>query len=270
MADLPLDIHCTKLIVLGYIFDLLEEAIVIATAISIKSVFSVPFDARLKAYMWKLSWADGSCSDLIAFYNVYRYSKFVDTSRRNPNRPTDFSWARRLFLQKNVLKEWNSLIEEVKGRLSRHNLTKKDAFSSHQVLDNERMIMLKVIIAGAFYPNYFYRQGQPTLEKDAVRALNNCDPFTSVYLSGLDQDQPKELYTKCIKNLFKDCANEMDVFFDQSKKIFVQFRKSTDIESISIGTLMLQAFVPGKVANEVYRAVRMRQLRIPFDIKVMK
>jgi hypothetical protein len=39
---------------------------------SLKSVFSTPFQERLAAYNSKLTWADSSCSDCIGFLNAYR------------------------------------------------------------------------------------------------------------------------------------------------------------------------------------------------------
>jgi hypothetical protein len=44
----------------------------IGAAMSLKSLFSTPFQERLAAYNSKLTWADGSCSDCISFLNAYR------------------------------------------------------------------------------------------------------------------------------------------------------------------------------------------------------
>jgi len=44
----------------------------IGAAMSLKSVFSTPFQERLAAYNSKLTWADRSCSDCISFLNAYR------------------------------------------------------------------------------------------------------------------------------------------------------------------------------------------------------
>lgn len=41
-------------------------------AMSLKSVFSSPFKEQLAAYHSKLTWADSSCSDSIAFLNAYK------------------------------------------------------------------------------------------------------------------------------------------------------------------------------------------------------
>ena len=39
---------------------------------SLKNVFSTPFQERLAAYNSKLTWADSSCSDCIGFLNAYK------------------------------------------------------------------------------------------------------------------------------------------------------------------------------------------------------
>lgn len=38
---------------------------------SVKNIFCSPFKDYLKAYNSKLSWADSTCSDCIAFFNAY-------------------------------------------------------------------------------------------------------------------------------------------------------------------------------------------------------
>ena len=46
MADIPLDVHLTKLILMGHVFGLLEEAIIIACALNQQSLFVREFDYR--------------------------------------------------------------------------------------------------------------------------------------------------------------------------------------------------------------------------------
>lgn len=43
-----------------------------ACGLSIKSIFSQPFNKRLDAYTQKLSWANYSCSDPIAYIRPYQ------------------------------------------------------------------------------------------------------------------------------------------------------------------------------------------------------
>lgn len=78
---------------------------------------------------------------------------------------------------------------------------------------------VQIILAGAFYPNYFARgeQGGQVDEKDAVRLLNGHDPYSTVYLAGFPTDQPKQLYKNAIKKKLENCCPEMMVTFDCSR-----------------------------------------------------
>lgn len=48
-----------------------------ACGLTIKSIFSQPFNKRLDAYTQKLSWADNSCSDPIAYISPYQVLKLI-------------------------------------------------------------------------------------------------------------------------------------------------------------------------------------------------
>ena len=48
-------------------------------------------------------------------------------------------------------------------------------------------MLRKVVIAGAFYPNYFVRVAKD--ERDALKDLCGLDPFRTVMLSGVPADQ---------------------------------------------------------------------------------
>lgn len=93
MAQLPIDVRLSKLIVLGHLFSCLREAIIIgnrtinnkyyvtfenyqyyllAAGCSIQNIFATPFQQKLNAYKKLLLWADGSFSDLIALLNLYQ------------------------------------------------------------------------------------------------------------------------------------------------------------------------------------------------------
>lgn len=75
MASLPLDVRAARMVILGHCFSVLEDMIIIAAGLSVQSVFSSPFNLALKAYSNKLSWSDGSGSDLIAVHKAYTVSK---------------------------------------------------------------------------------------------------------------------------------------------------------------------------------------------------
>ena len=48
-------------------------------------------------------------------------------------------------------------------------------------------MLRKVVIAGAFYPNYFVRMAKD--ERSALKELSGLDPFRTVLLSGVPSDQ---------------------------------------------------------------------------------
>ena len=50
LAALPVDSKIGKLLVLGHVFGLLEECLIIAASMSLKSIFAQPFKQRLEAY----------------------------------------------------------------------------------------------------------------------------------------------------------------------------------------------------------------------------
>jgi ATP-dependent RNA helicase TDRD9 len=76
-----------------------------------------------------------------------------------------------------------------------------------------------MVIAGAFYPNYFVRgaQGGQIDEREAVKVLGGRDPFNTVFFRNMPANQPGELYVKTIKNCLKGCADEMKVTFDRTR-----------------------------------------------------
>ena len=86
--------------------------------------------------------------------------------------------------------------------------------------------ILRLVMSGAFYPNYFVKTSPSELEKRAHIALRGHDPKNTVYLHGFDQEQAKygELYAEQIKRMFREAASEEQVrlTFDGSR-IFVEF-----------------------------------------------
>ena len=69
-----------------------------------------------------------------------------------------------------------------------------------KVESEERLELLrKMIIAGAFYPNYFVRVAKD--ERDALREVSGLDPFKTVVLSGVPSNQGP-LYKDQISALF--------------------------------------------------------------------
>lgn len=164
------------------------------------------------------------------------------------------------------------LIEEIKKRLSFLNFQEIDGTEKTLLLEREKSIILKICIAGAFYPNYFVRSsyGRGTLQREYFHTLCGNNPCNTVFFKKFDQKYIGELYAEKIKGLFEVAripAQNMQVKFQEgNEKVFVTFKDDPAGEDRTIN----KAVVPGKVKLEVYKAVKMRQSKYQTSISVME
>lgn len=80
--------------------------------------------------------------------------------------------------------------------------------------------MFKVILAGAFYPNYFIRGISNSYmdEYEVLKILDKHDPNKTVYFTGFPNDQPKELYKEALENMFPSkFVGKPTAYFSTSK-----------------------------------------------------
>ncbi|KAK7595428.1 hypothetical protein V9T40_013253 [Parthenolecanium corni] len=257
LATLPLDVRSAKLIFIGNLFGVLEDCVIMACSLSVKSVFCQPFREYLKSYNMKLNWADSSCSDCIAFCNAYKlWRKKTTEGAFSRDRNNLFQWARDHFVELRSLKEIAILEKEIQQRLKNCGITRRTQ-EQHWENKAKKALFIKLAISAAFFPNYFFRgsQGGQVDEKDAVVVLGGHDPFSTVYLQGMPSDQPSVLYKQAIQQKFSQCSNRVNVLVDNSAKVFIQFGRSE--EKSFDPRYRLQ--IPGKISLAVYRAVKMRQ-----------
>lgn len=249
-----------------------------------KSIFkSMPTDI-VKSYAEKLQWADGSGSDLFALLNVYvSWQNLHSIVFKDCNSLQSFQtakrkeklWADRYNLELTALYECNVLVNELRKRLLNSGLREQTGLTPIQISDNERKIMLKVVIAGAFYPNYFAREipNAYQYEHDAFHKMGGRDPRTTVFLTGFKRDYIRELYVKPIKELFirnNVCTNmnQMKVAFEEgAERVFVTFkncRKENDKLKYGLGCM------PGNILTQVYKSIKMRQAKMQCLINVVR
>jgi len=67
-----------------------------ACGLSIKSIFSQPFNQRLEAYTQKLTWANYSCSDPIAYIGAYQVLKILLTLHYIVKLLFEVSWGTKI------------------------------------------------------------------------------------------------------------------------------------------------------------------------------
>ena len=94
---------------LGYMFDVLEESVIMAAGMGSKTIFSFPYAEQLRAYQMKMNWAEGSFSDPITILNAYQVWKehcHSDYFRRSgqTEHEREAQWARKSFVQLRALK----------------------------------------------------------------------------------------------------------------------------------------------------------------------
>lgn len=184
----------------------------------------------------------------------------------------EHTWAKRYFINLRSIKEMHLLVQELKERLTGMNFKEQTTYQRVHWMDREQTIVLKIIIAGAFYPNYFTRNSlsERDGERQIYHTINGNDPCRTVYFTNFDTRHIGQLYSNSIKEIFKDVRippKDIEVRFQTgSEKIFVTFKKNLDDEYNISNRLM----VPGKVRPEVYKAVRMRLSKMKTTINVME
>uniref|UniRef100_A0A8B9TN04 ATP-dependent RNA helicase TDRD9 n=1 Tax=Anas platyrhynchos TaxID=8839 RepID=A0A8B9TN04_ANAPL len=211
LLHLPVDLHLGKLIVLGHIFGCLEECLIIAAALSLRNIFAVPFKQYIDGYRQR-------------------------GELRHPKVKLEFQVAELFNLLKTRVGELNMFINTQPSAVDEEYLCKQ-------------RFILQVVMAGAFYPNYF--TFQKCNEEVAIRDLAGKDPKTTVLVKNIPPYG--YLYHKQLQSLFRQCGQVKSVLYDGSRA-FVEFSHNP-----------VEGF---KILPAVYMSIKMLQLKIPLELKV--
>lgn len=113
-------------------------------------------------------------------------------------------------------------------------------------------------------------------EQCIYHTTNGRDPRKTVYFTNFDPKYVRELYCGNIKELFlngvverADLHNVKVSFDETSSKVFVTFEQKYRGDDMIDDWDSHQITFPGRVATEVYKAVKMRYLRLHTGIKIM-
>lgn len=206
---------------------------------------------KLEEYNHKLDFSEGSASDPIAIMNAYNHwkdmmKKTEGSSDHRSTREKRDIWCRTQFLSMKHLKDMDREVEDVTNRLTRQKLNCNDYFPYNE---EKKCVVLKMCLAGAFYPNYFSFGGNPPLHED-FKAMQSLNPCNVVYFKGSKYQNIMKLY----KNQIVDMLYDMGVTDDpesikihqnlNSQKVFVEFKSYKNEK---------RKCVPGIVKSEVYR-----------------
>ncbi|KAM3849977.1 ATP-dependent RNA helicase TDRD9-like [Diretmus argenteus] len=222
LAQLPVNLHLGKMIVLGHVFGCLDECLIIAAAHSLKSFFAIPALQQLAGHRSKLVFADGIPSDSIAFVNAFKawQSSKRTGQMRHPREELD--WGKENFIQIKRIREVAVLYDDLKDRVSRFNMHVTDVPRMDYTSLHRQRFILQVVIAGAFYPNYV-AQGEID-EEMASKELNGYDPKTTVMVRNLPPYS--FLYYKQLQSLFRQCGQVKTISFDGSRA-YVEFYRTS-------------------------------------------
>uniref|UniRef100_A0A1I8QEN2 Probable ATP-dependent RNA helicase spindle-E n=1 Tax=Stomoxys calcitrans TaxID=35570 RepID=A0A1I8QEN2_STOCA len=273
MANLPLDIRLSRLIVFGYIFSALEDTIIIAAGLSVRSIFrpgNFKQLGELKAYIQKLKWVDGSGSDLFGILRAYKEWLTLDPEDDDGQH----AWANRKFINLRSIREMHLLIDELKQRLAAFGIKTINIYASPIWEEWEQALILKTIIAGAFYPNYFvYSKVQnPDNERENSHTLCGHNPNRTVFFTNFNTNHIGQLYTRSIKELFKPAninPKNIDVIFlANCERVLVVFKDDVEGDNDDDGEESIKT--PGSACAEIYKAIRMRSLNLTNSIDVME
>lgn len=236
----------------------------------------------VERYTKLLEWADGSGSDLFAMLNAYTTWEQVNEHYKIGNKKIDWNqenerqktWCDRFGLDLKALQECKELIKDIKCRLRRFNL-RPMASRQHNWDEKEKNIILKVIISGAFYPNYFVRDSpvRARNEREMFELLGGNNPCNTIYFTNFEPKYVRHIYIKAIKDFFVDngIVNDRDgikvTIENGSQKIFVTFKstsKKCDQKDYGFASM------PGYVSTEVYKAIKMRQAKMNLKLHVFR
>lgn len=118
MANLPLDIRISKLIMLGHVFGILRDTVILGASMAIKDIFSVEqCHPTVSSYMTRKKWANDSDSDCIATLNVYKMWQNEKANRRLITHQAEREWAQRNGFHLRALRELAALVNEITTRL---------------------------------------------------------------------------------------------------------------------------------------------------------
>ncbi|NXI69456.1 TDRD9 helicase, partial [Anseranas semipalmata] len=250
LLNLPVDLHLGKLIVLGHAFGCLEECLIIAAALSLRSFFVVPFKQQIHGYRSKLFFSQNSKSDCIAIVNAFKAWQVCRQTGELRHPKDELEWGRSNYIHIKKVREVAELFLFLKKRVSEFNMfTNTQPFAVDEEYVCKQRFILQVVMAGAFYPNYFtFRKYN---EEIAVRELAGKDPKTTVMLKNIPPYG--YLYHKQLQSLFRQCGQVKSVVYDGSRA-FVEFSHNP-MEGC-------------KILPAVYMSIKMSHLKIPLELDV--
>lgn len=203
------------------------------------------------------------------------FQYMVNKIDMNPNTTLNdniVSGAHRCNLDVKGIYEMYQLVDEIGKRLEPFKL--QSAPSRIGLSVRHRNMILKVCIAGAFYPNYFLRSScisREEQERQIFHDMNGRDPTKTVFYRGIGKQEMGMLYEDQVKSFLKannviKSKDDAIVSFDEgSQKMYVTFVEKPS-NMIARG---YQDSLPGNVKMQVYKAIKLTRERTMMRLRLL-
>lgn len=105
MANLPIDVRFSKLILLGHAFGKLRETIIIAAGLSTKTIFTCYFRSNIESFKAKWAWSEGWMCDALCILNVFNLWETMNENGSFNSRYDRLRWAKKNMIELDRLRE---------------------------------------------------------------------------------------------------------------------------------------------------------------------
>jgi HrpA-like RNA helicase len=164
LANLPLDVHLGKMLVMATLLDCLEPALTIAAALSYQLPFVAPFDQREAADKARIAFDGGSASDLIAVARAFAQWRALRAHKTGEARRLESDFCRRHYLSATRLHAIDKARHDLRRTLSNIGFASAEEGvatpansasaipASAVVPDAETVARLRCVILAGLYP----------------------------------------------------------------------------------------------------------------------
>ncbi|XP_015753856.1 PREDICTED: putative ATP-dependent RNA helicase TDRD9 [Acropora digitifera] len=195
-----------------------------------------------------MSWSESSFSDCITVLNAYKEWSMLKRRKGFPR--GEHNWCSENFIQAGRIREVEEVIKELASRLKEFNIISIKPLHHKNSGSAESMRILKIVICGAFYPNYF--SSSDLDEAEVMKIMSGHDPCTTVIVRNMPPHGA--LYRSAIARMFRQCGKGKALFFEDTRA-YIEFETPPSVEQQS-----------NTVLPAVYKAIKMRQLRMPLKL----
>ena len=125
-AKLPLHYRVSRMLFLAHIFGFLEEGLIMAASMSVRSPFMRSFKPSLESYKEKIEYTNGSSSDSLAsLFLIYEWK--YERERNQWDIRDERKWASKKQVHLKTLQEIDMLVQQLAKRLQEAGLKISDA-----------------------------------------------------------------------------------------------------------------------------------------------